>query len=132
MNWTRALVAGIVGGIVVSIANFVMHGIIMQATYMKYPVFTREEANPLWFFVVAIFIALPAAVVFSRTRSIWGKGIAGGLSFGFWIGLIAFFREFYNPLVLEGYPYYLGWCQGGIALIGFLVLGVVLALMVKD
>ncbi len=131
MNWSRAILAGVVGGIVVSVANFVMHGIIMANTYMKYPVFTQEEANPLWFFLIAILIAIAAAILFARTRACWGEGIGGGVSYGFWVGLVGFFGPFYNPLVIEGFPYFLAWCHGGILLIGFVVLGAVLGVMVK-
>ena len=29
MKWTRALVAGIVGGIVINVADFIQHGLIL-------------------------------------------------------------------------------------------------------
>ena len=43
MNWTRALIGGVVAGIVVWIADFVMHGILLGETYARYPVFTQED-----------------------------------------------------------------------------------------
>ena len=52
MNWSKALIAGVVAGIVLWLANFLMHGVIMAETYMKYPVFTQEQANPVWFLVI--------------------------------------------------------------------------------
>lgn len=132
MNWGKAIVAGVVGGIVVSVANFIMHGMILGATYMRYPVFTQEEANPLWFFLVAICISVAAALLFARSRPCWPQGIMGGVQYGFWVGLVYFFSTFYNPLGLEGFPYYLSWCWGGINLIGFLLLGVILGAMYKS
>lgn len=132
MNWMKALVAGVAGGIVVTVVNFVIHGFIMANTYLKYPIFAvQEPANPVHFPLVAIFIAIPAAVLFAKTRNAWPSGLMGGLSCGFWIGMVAFFMQFYHPMVLEGFPYYLAWCWGGINLIGFLVLGAVMGILYK-
>jgi len=133
MNWNRAIVAGVVGGVALWLASFVLHGVVMSATYMKYPdVFTQEEANPLWFLLIEILIAVPAAIIFARTRVSWPAGMAGGLVFGFWIGALGFFAQFFNPLVIEGFPYYLAWCWGGINMIVSLVLGVVLGGIIKE
>ena len=132
MNWGKAIIAGIVGGIVLNIANFVMHGLIMGGTYARYPeVFTQEEANPAWFFLVAICTGIAAAFLFGWTRKSWSEGYMGGAVFGFWLGLVFFFAPFYNPLVIEGFPYYLSWCWGAINLIGFVILGLVLGALYK-
>ncbi len=127
MNWTKILIAGVVGGIVRNLADFVMHGVIMHSTYMRLTdVFTQEEGNPIWFFVVAIAIAIAAAALFAKTRKSWGDGLMGGATFGFWAGLVAFFNPLYNPLVIDGFPYYLAWCWGAMDLIGFVIMGAVI------
>ncbi|UCF66281.1 MAG: hypothetical protein JSV80_10825 [Acidobacteriota bacterium] len=132
MNWTRTIGAGVVGGIVLWIAAFVLHGLVMGSTYMKYPeVFTQEEANPLWFLLIEILIAIPAAIIFAKTRGSWSAGVLGGVIFGFWIGLFGFFPQFFNPLVIEGFPYYLAWCWAGINMILSLILGAVLGGIIK-
>ena len=56
----------------------------------------------------------------------------GGATFGFFLGLVAFFPNFYFSLVLEGFPYFLSWCWGGINLIDFVIAGVVLALIYRQ
>ena len=131
MNWSRIILAGLIGGVVLWLASFVLHGLVMGATYMKYPVFTQEEKSPFYFLLIEILIALPAAIIFAKTRASWAAGIAGGVVFGFWIGLLSFFPQFFNPLVIEGFPYYLGWCWGGINMIVSLILGAVLGVMIK-
>ena len=131
MNFGKAILAGVVGGIVLSVADFVMHGLIMGDTYTKYPVFTQESASPLSFTLVAVCYAIMASFLFAKTRSVWPEGLMGGLSFGFWGGLVGFFPPFYNSLVFEGFPYYMSWCWGGINFIGFVVLGAVLGLLYK-
>ena len=132
MNWMKVIIAGVVAGIALTIADFVMHGIIMANAYTKYPVFAKEEANPVWFMVIAVCISLCAALLFAKSRNAWPSGLMGGLTFGFFLGLVVFFMPFYYPLVLEGFPYHLGWCWGGIDMIGFLVVGAVLGLLYKE
>lgn len=132
MNAGKALLAGVVAGIVENIYAFIMHGIIMGNTYTKYKAFAQEEASPVWFFVVAIAVGIAGALLFAKTRSSWGAGVKGGLTFGFFIGLVSFFAQFYNPLVINDFPYYLSWCWGGISLIGWMVFGAVAALIYKE
>ncbi|TNF71150.1 MAG: hypothetical protein EP299_12510 [Acidobacteria bacterium] len=132
MNWTKAIIAGVVGGVVLNLADWVMHGMIMGSTYTKYEVFTQEPANPAHFFLVAVVLGVASAIFFARTRGSWPAGIKGGVVFGAFLGLVLFFRSFYNPLVLEGFPYYLSWCWGGINFIGSVILGAVLGAMYKS
>ena len=135
MNSKKALIAGVVGGIVLWIAGFVLHGLIMGSTYMKYTeVFSQEEEpmNMFWFLVIALGIAIVAAFLFAKTRDCWAEGIGGGVTFGLFLGLFSFFPQFYNSLIYEGFPYYLGWCWGGISMIEMLILGAVLAAVYKQ
>ena len=132
MNWTKAVIAGVLGGIAVTVADFVMHGKIMGNTYTQYDLFSQEQANPIYFALIAICIGITVAFLFAKTRGSWGAGAAGGATFGFWFGLASFFPSFYNALVLEGFPYYLSWCWGGIVLIDSVILGAVLGLMYKE
>lgn len=132
MNWPRTILAGIVGGIVMTMVDYVTHGIILGKTYMKYPeVFTQEDAGVHYFFIVGIMIAIMAAILFAKTRSVWADGIVGGATFGFFVGLVMFFTQFYSTLTIDGFPYFLSWCHGGSALIAMVVLGAVLGLMLK-
>jgi hypothetical protein len=130
MNWTKAFIAGVVGGIALWVYNFLMHGLIMANTYTKYEVF-REDANPIWFVVVTLAVGITGALLFAKTRTVWAEGIKGGLTFGFFVGLVAFFYQFYNVLMFEGFPYHLSWCWGGIIMIGWLVYGAVASLIYK-
>ena len=131
MNWSRALMAGVVAGFVVNLADFVMHGLMLGSAYRRYPIFSQEQANPLWFLVISICIAVPATLLFARTREVWREGIVGGATYGFWLGLISFFPPFYNVLVLEGYPYHLTWCWAGINLIDAVLLGAIAGALYK-
>ena len=131
MNWQKALLAGVVAGVVMSFAEFVLHGQIMANTYAKYPVFTQEQANPLHFLLVAVCISIFAAILFAKTRRCWADGFQGGATYGLFLGLVFFFVRFYDAMVYEGYPYYLAWCQGGINLIVVVIAGAVMGAVYK-
>ncbi len=131
MNWTKAVIAGVVGGIVVNLYSGLMHGVIMSQTYTEYTIFAMDT-NPIWFFVVSISIGVAGALLFGKTRGAWGAGVKGGVMFGFFIGLVSFFGQFYSPLVINGFPYFLSWCWGGISLIGWMIFGAVAALLYKE
>lgn len=132
MNWKQIVIGGLAAGVALNICEFLLHGFVMASTYAKYPdLFTQEQASPLWFLLVAVCVALVASYLFARTRQLWAAGAAGGAHFGFVLGLFAMLTFFYNPLVYEGYPYYLAWCQGSITLICMIVAGAVLGLIVK-
>ena len=132
MNWSKILMGGVAAGIVMSIVEFVLHGMVMASTYEKYSdVFSQEQASPVYFVFVAVCVALAAAILFGKSRACWGEGAKGGATFGFFLGLVAFFSYFYNPLVFDGYPYYLTWCQGSITLIAVTIAGTVLGLVIK-
>lgn len=134
MNWSKIAVAGVVGGVVMTLANYIMHGMIMANTYTKYPeVFRQVDNQPAvyWFFIVGALTGILSCALFAKTRDAWGDGFGGGASFGFWVGLVVFSLQFYPTLVIEGFPYYLSWCWGGIDVIGFTILGGVLGAMYK-
>ncbi len=131
MNWLKLILAGIAAGVVTWLADFVMHGLILGGTYMKYPVFTQQAASPFTFLLVSLCIALAAALFYAKSYSCWGGGWKGGATFGFFLGLAAFFSNFYPPIVIEGFPYFLAWCWGGINVIDGVVGGAVLGLVYK-
>jgi len=130
MNWKKVIFTGIVGGVVVWLYNFLMHGLIMAKVYEKYEIF-RQDASQLFFFLAMVFIAISGALLFAKTRGSWADGLKGGITFGFFAGLIIFFSQFMHVLVFKGFPYHLSWCWGGIELIGWLVFGAVAGLLIK-
>ncbi len=133
MNWTRVALAGVAAGVVTWISDFVLHGIVMGPTYQRLSqVYSQTAANPAKFLAVSLVICFTAALLFARSRGSWAAGWKGGLSFGFFLGLVVFFQRFYDPMVIDGYPYYLAWCQGGISMIDSLLAGAILGAVIKS
>lgn len=132
MNWTKAILAAVVAGIATAIANFVCHGLILGNTYVEHDqVFSQEQGNPIWFFLLSIIIALVVAILFGKTRNCWPNGIVGGVQCGFLIGLVVGITSFFWPIIFDGFPPFLAWCWLGIDVIGYSLLGLVLALFLK-
>jgi hypothetical protein len=135
MNWGKVFLGGIVGGIAIWLVDFLLHGIVMADTYMRFPEVFAQEADPMnmwWFLLVEVCIATAATMLFVKTRGSWGAGVKGGLTFGFFLGLVYFFTNFFPPLTIEGFPYFLAWCWGGMTMIVSLVLGAVLSFIVRS
>lgn len=131
MNWGKAILAGAVGGVVVNLYSGLMHGFIMSETYKKHALLSQNPSM-IWLFVVSITIGIGGGLLFAKSRDSWGAGVKGGVTFGFWMGVVTFFAHFYNPLIFEGFPYFLSWCWGGITLIGWMVFGAVASLIYKE
>ncbi len=125
-------VVTILGGIAMWLVSFVLHGVVLGNTYIGLPeVFSQEQANPFHFLLIELCVAIPMTFLFLKTRQCWSPGIMGGLTFGFWIGLVGAFAQFFNPLVIDGFPYYLAWCWFGTNVIIAMVMGAVLGLFIK-
>ena len=79
MNWNRVIGGGIAAGIVLWLAGFVMHGVILGKTYERYTeAFTQTQANPLHFLAISVALGVFAAVLFGKTRASWAAGAKGG------------------------------------------------------
>jgi hypothetical protein len=128
---SKALIAGVVGGVVNAVYGFVMHALIMGNTYRKYTVFSEDQSKMAWYIIIPILLGVVGGLFFAKTRSAWAAGPKGGAMFGFWVGLVAFVANFFMPLMIVGYPYYLTWCTGAINLIGWMVVGATIGAMYK-
>ena len=133
MNWTRIALAGVAAGVVTNVFKFIVHGILLADTYVGLPeVFEQSESSPVYFFVIAVGMALAMAILYAKTRSCWPAGLKGGATLGLIVGLMLFFAEFYYPLVIADFPYYLSWCWGVSEIIFSVIAGSIVALVYKD
>jgi hypothetical protein len=131
MNWSKLILAAIGAAVVTWLADFVMHGLILGPTYARYDVFTKQQASPFTFLLISLCIAVMVALFYAKSYGSWGGGWKGGATFGFFLGLAAFFTTFYSPVVLEGFPYFLSWCWGGINVIDGVIGGAVIGMIYK-
>ncbi|HEX2464428.1 MAG TPA: DUF1761 domain-containing protein [Thermoanaerobaculia bacterium] len=133
MSWSKTLLGGVLGGIAMMAVDFVTHGVLLADTYRRYPeVFDQAGGGELWFTLVCILIGVMLGILFAKTRRSWAQGVTGGIAFGFLVGMAFFFRNFFDALVYEGFPYYLAWCHGTIDAVAFTAAGAVLGLMIRS
>jgi hypothetical protein len=135
MKWSKTLLGGVLGGLALMLVNFLLHGVLMAETYRGYPEVFEQEASPsgpVHFAIISVLITIFLAIVFAKTRSLWARGIAGGLVFGLLVGMTHFFTNFYDTLVYDGFPYYLAWCHGAMDAVAFAAAGAVLGLVLKS
>lgn len=131
MNTQKAVLAGVAGGVGVAIWEFIAHGLIFGSTYANMTIF-RQDTNMVWYPIVAIVMGIMAGLLFGKSRGSWGAGAKGGLTFGFFLGLVSFAAQFYNSLTFAGFPYYMDWCWGGINLISMLIFGAIAGAIYKE
>ena len=131
MNWGKVLMTGAVGGVVLWLYQFVMHGLILGNTYAGMSIFI-QTGSPFWFLAIAVTTGIGGAMMFSKTRNVWGAGIKGGVTFGAILGIVPFFGQFYFPMLIDGFPYYLAWCWGTIAIVGWMIFGAVASFIIKE
>lgn len=132
MDWSKAVIAGFVAGIVRAVYDYVMYCLIIRDTYHSLEHVIRQEASFVLYPIIELLIAVAAGLFFAQSYSSWSKGVKGGLTFGFWMGGIAFLSTFFIPLIFKGFPYFLTWCWGSIGFSGWLIFGAVVAVMYKE
>ncbi len=132
MNWGKIALAGFASGFVVWLFDFLAHGFIIGSTYLDQVPFSQAPANPLLFLAIAIAIGLMGAILFSKSRASWGEGWKGGATFGFFVGLTMLFVPFFNPLVIEGFPYFHAWAWGLINVGDWVLYGTVASFFIKS
>ncbi|RMD98075.1 MAG: hypothetical protein D6814_08285 [Calditrichaeota bacterium] len=131
MQTGKAVTAGLVGGVVLAVYEFIIHGLILGGTYAARAEVFRQDAPMFWFPIIAILMGIAAGLFFGKSRSAWAEGAKGGVSFGFWVGLLAFLAAFYNPLVFNGFPYFMSWVWGIVNWVGWLIVGAIFGAMYK-
>jgi hypothetical protein len=119
--------------IAMAVLSFIIHGVLLSSVYMAEPMrsMMRPEAqmnSMMWiYYVVYLIQAFFFTLVFSKGYE--GKGIAEGLRYGFYMGLLMATPMAYASYAMYPMPYSLAlqWFIYGI--ITYLILGVILALV---
>lgn len=120
--------------LVLAVAGFVIHGVLLKSIYMSMSGMVRSEAemnSNMWIiFVVNAIVAYFATLVFSKGYE--NKGIAEGVRYGLYIGLIMSTPMAYSTYASMPIPYSLAlqWFLYGI--VEWILCGVALAMVFKQ
>lgn len=135
MNTKRFIICFIVIFVILEITNYLVHGIILSATYADDAVnfiyrSSEEMMSKMWimyimdliwsFFFVLIFV-----------KGYENKGILEGLRYGLYIGIFYVMVQSYNSYVIYPIPYSLAFLSFIYGVIQVLILGVVASLIYK-
>jgi hypothetical protein len=126
--WLAVLVACIVGNAL----DFVVQGKWLASAY-----YTKIESiradTPVYQFVVAGIVAvLVLAWVLNRLASSFGSGAGGGAVAGFYLGVLVNFPTFhFTFLMFKGYPYRLVWINTIYGVVWYMIIGAVLAAIMR-
>jgi hypothetical protein len=131
MDVGKVVKTGIAVGITAIVLDFVVNNVVLGSYIAGLPfVNTTYAVAMTWNLVGDLVAGLVFALVFARVRGSFGPGIAGGLTFGLYAGVIINFPTWhFAHLYIKDWPYSASWvwmCSGiVIALVEGAVAGIV-------
>jgi len=131
VNVKRYLVASLAVFVVAEALGYLVHGVILQATYASiHGVWRPDMASKMWIESVDTFL-LSFLFLYIFARGYEGKGIPEGVRFGLIMGLVLAIPAAYGTYMMIPIPYYLAleWFLYGTA--QTIILGVVAAAIYK-
>lgn len=126
--WLAVLVAGIVSNAL----DFVVQAKWLTSAYYSKIDSIRPD-TPIYQFVIGGFTAvLVLAWVLDRLSSSFEIGAMGGACAGFYLGVLVNFPTFHFIfLMFKGYPYSLVWINTVYGVVWYMIIGAVLAAVMK-
>jgi hypothetical protein len=132
MNLKKFLLAGVVGGIVANVVDFVVHAQLLRGTYEALPSLFNPQAPVPWLVFgdfVAVFIFI---WVYDRVYASFGGGPKGGAIYGLYAGILANFPTWiFMHLLVIGWPYSLSWIWTIYGIIWCVIIGAVAGALYK-
>lgn len=109
MKLGRLLTVAVVLGVVMNVVDFLVHGLALQGLYAGMPIM-RTDTSVVALVIGDFVAALVFVWVYSRVRGSFAPGLVGGLTFGFYAGVLVSFPNFiFMNLMLIGFGYQLAW-----------------------
>jgi hypothetical protein len=129
MNWKKIVISFIVVFVVLEVLNFVIHSLILGATYESMSELWRPEIK-MWIMWIADLI-FSFFFVFIFVKGYEGRGIMEGIRFGLVIGCFYVIPGIYSQYAVYNLPYsiILQWLISGF--ITMVIIGIVAALLYK-
>jgi hypothetical protein len=133
MNLKRFLVAGLVGGVVANVYDYVVHAQILEGSYYsQLSGLLRPDAPILWLVVGDFVAAFVLTWVWARVHPCFGAGAKGGALGGFYAGVLIFFpSQIFLHLLLVGFPYALAWIWTITGILWAVIVGAVIGALYK-
>jgi hypothetical protein len=133
MSKSKFWIAVLAGGVIANIIDYIFQAqLFTNIFYSKMTDVMRQDTNILWFVFGDFVQVFVLAWVFNKVGSVFGGGIKGGATCGFYLGVLVSFPtyHFFN-LMFKGFSYGLTWASTIYGIAWYVVIGVVLAAMLK-
>lgn len=133
MNLKRFLVAGLAGGVVGNVYDFVVHEKLLASQYAAVPGLFRQDAPIQWLIVGDFVAAFVLVWVWDRVMACFPPGGAkGGAIGGLYAGvLVTFPSQIFLYLLLVGFPYSMSWIWTICGIVWSVLVGAVIGALYK-
>jgi len=127
--WIAVLVAGVVANVI----DYIGQGMVLTGMYYsKLDDVFRQDTNVGWLVFGDFVAVLVLAWVYDKVASVFGYGVKGGACCGFYLGVLVNFPTFhFIHLMFKGYPYSLTWISTIYGIIWYVIVGAILAAIMK-
>ncbi len=126
-------IAVLVGGIVANILDFIFQGQLFASMfYSNMTDVMRQDTSVVWFIVGDFVSVLVLAWVYNKVGAVFGGGVKGGATCGFYLGVLTSFPTYhFLNLMFKNYSYGLTWVNTIYGILWYVVIGAILAMMMK-
>lgn len=133
MNVQRFVLAGLAGGVVGNVLDFVVHGQILQSRYYSQnPALFKADTPMYWYPIMGFLAALVLTWVWDRVGGSFGTGAKAGATGGLYAGVLMNFPAMIGMhLGFVGFPYALSWIWMIYGILWYVVVGAVIGALYK-
>lgn len=124
--------AVLVGGVVVNILDFLVWGLWLGPSYIMQQAIFRQDTSMVWY-IIGDFVATFVFVwVYDRVAGSFGTTVKDGATAGLYLGILMSFPTFiFMYLMVKDFPYGLSWIMTIYGIIWYVILGAVVAAVMK-
>lgn len=124
--------AVLVGGVVVNILDFLVWGLWLGPSYIMQQAIFRQDTSMVWY-IIGDFVATFVFVwVYDRVAGSFGTTVKDGATAGLYLGILMSFPTFILMyLMVKDFPYGLSWIMTIYGIIWYVILGAVVAAVMK-
>ena len=93
-------IAVVVGGIVVNVMDFLVHGMLFAEMFYSKMEGMRTDTNPMWFVVLDFIMVMVFVWFYDKVHAVFGRGMQGGMKFGLYYGVALNFPVMFFPYLM--------------------------------
>jgi hypothetical protein len=131
VNIKRFVAASLAVFVVAMAVEFLVHGVILMATYESLSHLWRPGAKSMWWMIVPVLLVVSPLFTYIFVKGYENKGILEGVRFGVIIGLFTCFPTACGMYMAIAIPYSLALQWFVYGMIQVIVLGIVAALIYR-